>query len=101
VRAAIESSDSPEIVEALLTAIEASVPVQRIWLDMTDVGITSAEQPGKTAPPEVVRAARVLFQSFRTRGRLSSEDARRRIMRTEPFDLYPDLLDLLELLDVG
>jgi hypothetical protein len=101
VRATIESSDTPEIVDALLTAVEASVPVQRIWLDMTDAGITSVERPRKIAPPEVVLAAQALFQSFRTRSRLSSEDARQRIMRTEPFDLYPDLLDLLESPDVG
>lgn len=83
--------DNADLVEALLVAIERSVPVQRIWLDITDNG-PPAQRDGIPSD-EVRRAAHVLYRNFRLRAQLSEDDARRKLLRLEPFDLYPEFIN--------
>jgi len=90
--------DSPELkprVEAMLKIIEETIPVQRIWLETTESG----EQPkgGFNGEPEsaVVEVMMVLYRNLLRRKGLSADSARRQLLRTEPFDLYPRLIQSL------
>jgi hypothetical protein len=96
VRAAIENSTAPDIVESLLRSTEVSVPVERIWLDITERGETPALALESPEPDvEMAAAMMALYRHFRSRGRLSAADARARLLRTEPFDRFAKFIGAL------
>ena len=84
-------------VDTMLSVLESTIPVQRIWLDTVEE---------RTAPQQItqVEAERVrpmleaLYRSFLRRD-YSPEDARQRLLRTEPFQAYPQLVAELCALD--
>jgi len=76
---------------AMLRVIEETVPVQRIWLDTTEEQETPLNGFAG-APSEVVMdVLGELFQGMLKRG-MSVEDAREKLMATEPFQRYPELV---------
>jgi hypothetical protein len=81
-----------ELVKAMLRVIEETVPVQRIWLDTAERKETPqtgfAGEPNET----VIEVARVFFEDLVTRKGLSVEDARKSLLRTEPFQKFPALV---------
>ena len=79
-------------VKAMIRVIEATVPVQRIWLDTAEGRETPRTGFGGTAPDEVRMVAEVLFRDLVLRQGLSPEMARERLLHTEPFHDYPDLV---------
>ena len=81
-----------QLVEAMIRVIEATVPVQRIWLDTADGRETPRTGFGGTAPDEVRTVADVLFRDLVLRQGLSPELAKERLLHTEPFHDYPDLV---------
>ena len=80
------------LVKAMLRVIEETVPVQRIWLDTAE----NKETPrtGFEGEPNaaVIEVASVLFNDLIERKGLSVEDARKSMLRTEPFQKYPTLI---------
>lgn len=80
------------LVRSMLRVIEETVPVQRIWLDTAE----NKETPrtGFEGEPNaaVVEVARVLFDDLIERKGLSVEEARKAMLRTEPFQKYPALV---------
>jgi len=80
------------LVKAMLRVVEETVPVQRIWLDTAE----SRETPrtGFEGEPNaaVIEVASVLFNDLIERKGLSVEEARRSMLRTEPFQKYPALV---------
>lgn len=80
------------LVKAMLRVIEETVPVQRIWLDTAE----NRETPrtGFEGEPNaaVIEVARVLFNDLIERKGLSIDDARKSLLRTEPFQKYPALV---------
>lgn len=85
------------LVRAMLRVIEETVPVQRIWLDTAE----NRETPRtgfEGAPNEaVIEVARVLFDDLIRRKGLTAEEARKSLLRTEPFQKYPALVAKLGL----
>lgn len=85
------------LVKAMLRVIEETVPVQRIWLDTAE----NKETPrtGFEGEPNeaVVEVARVLFDDLIERKGLSAAEARKSLLRTEPFQKYPALVAKLGL----
>lgn len=84
---------------SLLRLIEATVPVQRIWLDTAE----DKETPRTGfagAPEEEVRdtLSSIFATLVRHRG-LSPQEARARLARTSPFDRYPDLVAAIKVED--
>ena len=79
-------------IKAMLSVIEATVPVQRIWLDTAE----NKETPrtGFEGEPNaaVIEVALVLFDDLIERKGLSIEEARKSMSRTEPFQKYPTLV---------
>jgi len=87
------ASDFQPLVKAMLRVIEETVPVQRIWLDTAEnkeTPRTSFEGEPNDAVKEV---ATVLFNDLVERKGLSIEEARKSMLRTEPFQNYPTLIE--------
>lgn len=80
------------LVKSMLRVIEETIPVQRIWLDTAE----NKETPrtGFEGEPNaaVVEVARVLFDDLIERKGLSIEEARKAMLRTEPFQKYQPLV---------
>jgi hypothetical protein len=93
VAAVIEAvGGNASLVRAMLRVVEETVPVQRIWLDTAE----NKETPrtGFEGEPNaaVIEVAGVLFNDLISRKGLSVEDARKSMLRTEPFQKYPTLI---------
>lgn len=93
VAAVIESvGGKADLVRAMLRVVEETVPVQRIWLDTAEskeIPRTGFEGEPNTA---VIEVASVLFNDLIERKGLSVEEARKSMLRTEPFQNYPTLV---------
>lgn len=80
------------LVKSMLRVIEETVPVQRIWLDTAE----NKETPrtGFEGEPNsaVIEVASVLFNDLIERKGLSVEEARKSMLRTEPFQKFPTLI---------
>ncbi len=80
------------LVKAMLRVVEETVPVERIWLDTAE----NKETPrtGFEGEPNdaVIEVASVLFNDLIERKGLSVEEARKTMLRTEPFQKYPILV---------
>lgn len=93
VAAVLESAGTlAPLVKSMLRVIEETVPVQRIWLDTAE----NKETPrtGFEGEPNsaVIEVASVLFDDLVERKGLSVEEARKSMLRTEPFQKYPALV---------
>jgi hypothetical protein len=85
---------TPQNVHQALALAEDTVPVQRIWLDTLE----QLEAPApETAPAELETVARALLEHLVRRVGLTVEEAKRRIMATDPFHLYSDLISQLSI----
>lgn len=87
-----QAGDLAPLVRAMLRVIEETVPVQRIWLDTTEA--KEAPRTGFTASPpaEVRQVLDVMYRNLVRRRGLSCSEARERLLLSEPFDGYPDLV---------
>lgn len=96
VAAVLESAGSlAPLIKSMLRVVEETVPVQRIWLDTAE----NKETPrtGFEGEPNaaVIEVAGVLFNDLIERKGLSVEEARKSMLRTEPFQKYPALIEKL------
>lgn len=93
VSAVLESSGElrPQI-KAMLRVIEETVPVQRIWLDTAENKETPRTAFEGEPSNAVIEVATVIFHDLIDRKGLSEEEARRSLLRTEPFHKYPTLI---------
>ena len=96
VAAVIEAcGERMNLVRAMLRVVEETVPVQRIWLDTAenkDTPRTGFEDEPNEA---VIEVATVLFDDLISRKGLNVEEARKAMLRTEPFQKYPSLIENL------
>lgn len=81
-----------DLVGAMLRVIEETVPVQRIWLDTAENKDTP--RTGFEGEPNdaVIEVASILFNDLIDRKGLSIEEARKSMLKTEPFQKYPTLI---------
>ena len=82
-------------IQAMLRIIEATVPVQQIWLDTAEARDTP--KPAAADPPsdEIIAMLEVMFRNLVTRRGLSPDQARDKLLHTEPFNAWPDLVAAL------
>jgi hypothetical protein len=86
----------------MLRVIEETVPVQRIWLDTAENKETPRTGFEGEATSAIIEVANILFQDLVDRKGQSVEEARKTMLRTEPFQKYPSLVAQLgELKNVG
>lgn len=87
-----EGGELGKRVEVLLRVLEETIPVQRIWLEAAETG--EHAKGGFTAEDEesVSEVLSVLYRNLVLRKGLAPEAAKAQLLRTEPFDLHPDLV---------
>ncbi|MFZ2859313.1 ATP-binding protein [Acidovorax sp.] len=86
------AGDLQPLVKAMLRVIEETVPVQRIWLDTAENKETPRTGFEGEPPDAVIEVATVLFNDLIERKGMSEEEARKSLLRTEPFQKYPTLV---------
>ncbi|MBO9481015.1 ATP-binding protein [Salinisphaera sp. G21_0] len=97
VRAVLDDAGSllPQI-KAMLRILEETIPVQRIWLDTAENKETPRTCFDGEAPSEVVEVLSVMYQNLTSKKRFSAEEAKRKLLQTEPFHDYPQLVASLK-----
>lgn len=87
-----EAGNGREQVRAMLRTIEETLPVQRIWLDTAEGKETP--QTGFVGQPDdnLIGILQIMFSNLVTRHGMSVDLARERLLHTEPFQNYPDLV---------
>ena len=93
VRAVLDDADSlsPQIL-AMLRVLEETIPVQRIWLDTAEAKETPRIGFGGETPEAVSSILTVMYRNLVLRKHLSPEEARARLLCTEPFNGYSELV---------
>lgn len=79
-------------LKAMLRVIEETVPVQRIWLDTTEGRETPRNNFEGAASSEVLSVLSVMYKNYIIRKGFSPSLAKERLMNTEPFNNYPDII---------
>jgi hypothetical protein len=95
VECAIEQ-DGREAVEDMLRVVEETVPIQRIWLDAVEKGEIQKEAFEEAAPPEVEALARRILKHLTGKVGLTRQVAIATLRASEPFQIYPTMLDALD-----
>jgi len=85
--------DLSESIEGMLRIIEATVPVQRIWLDAVDRGDIEVQVTGSDESDAIAPVMRLVFGHLVAGEGLSLVEAKRRLLRTEPFQKFPQLVE--------
>lgn len=83
----------------LLRLVEATVPVQQVWLDVAEKPEAQASSKTGLNLDEVLALADELYRAMRITQRMAAEVARDAVLRYEPFNSYPEVaahLDALE-----
>lgn len=84
----------PQIL-AMLRVIEETVPVQRIWLDTAENKETPRTGFDAAPSTEVTEILEVMYLTLIRQQGMSAQMARERLLRTEPFHNYPELITAL------
>jgi hypothetical protein len=84
-----------EEIRAMLRVLEATVPVQRIWLDTAESRETPRTAFAGEPSEDVMGVLKTLYRSLRKRRGLSAAEARDQLLRTEPFGEYLALVSAL------
>jgi hypothetical protein len=82
-------------IRAMIRVIEETVPVQRIWLDTAEGKETPRTGFSGEPPAEVRSVLSVLYRNLVLRRGMSPGLARERLLHTEPFQNYPELVGSL------
>jgi len=96
IRAVLDEADllTPQI-KAMLCVLEETIPVQKIWLDTTEGREIPRTGFSGTPPDEVVTVLNIMFKNLVAKKGLSPELAKEKLLHTEPFHNYPDLVAAL------
>jgi hypothetical protein len=84
-------------LDTMLSLLESTIPVQRIWLDTVEER-TAPQQVGEAEAHTIRPLLHSLYRTLLSRD-YSPGDAKQRLMRTEPFQAYPQLIAELSALD--
>lgn len=96
VRHALETAGARrEAVEALLRVIEQTVPVQRIWLDVSERSEAAMAPEGSVDLEEMRVVMQAIFDDMLKSTQLSEHGAKQLLMSMEPFARHPELITQL------
>jgi hypothetical protein len=90
-----QAGDLAPQVRAMLRVIEETVPVQRIWLDTAEGKETPRTGFAGEPPAEVRTVLVTVYRNLVLRKGMSPGFARDRLLHTEPFHNYPELVAVL------
>lgn len=95
VQRALSQDGSQGVVEACLRIVEETVPVQRIWLDTVEQGETQKQAFAEEPTAELIEMAQRMYAHFRSSLGFDAYAARQRLLSTEPFQNFPQVIDSL------
>jgi len=81
-----------QIIEDMLAVIESTVPVQRIWIDVSESADSTAPTTGSSPSQGEADSLASLYRHMRTDLGIGPDEARARLMVLEPFASYPDAI---------
>jgi hypothetical protein len=87
-----EAGDREPSIRAMLRVLEETIPVQRIWLDTVESRETPRVSFAGEAPAVTMSVLTTMFKHMVIKQGTSPATARERLLRTEPFNSYPDLV---------
>jgi len=90
-----QAGDLTPQIRAMIRVIEETVPVQRIWLDTAEGKETPRTGFSGDSATEVRSVLSTVYRNLVLRKGVSPELARERLLHTEPFHNYPDLVGSL------
>jgi hypothetical protein len=90
-----DAGDLSASIRAMIRVIEETVPVQRIWLDTTEARETPRMNFAGEPSSEVRSVLLVLYRNLVIRKGMSPSLARDRLLNTEPFNNYPEIVTSL------
>ena len=79
-------------IRAMIGVIEATIPVQRIWLDTADAHDAARASFSGPASPEVEGLLSILYRNLVLLKGVSPALAKQQLLGTEPFYDYPNLV---------
>ncbi len=82
------------IIEEMLRVIEATVPVQRIWMDAAEAG-DIAQHAGQESDPDLFSSLRSLYFHMLNDLHLAPQEAKARLFTIEPFNQFPAAVNAL------
>ena len=82
-------------IGVMLRILEETIPVQRIWLDTAEAKETPRTGFAEEPPAEVLKVLSTFYKNMVRRRGLSPVRARELLLRTEPFDAYPEIVRAL------
>lgn len=80
-------------IKAMLSVVEATVPVQRIWLDTAEHKEPPRNRYEGAPSAEIQEVAETLFEDMITRRGMSDESAKRMLLATDPFQNFPTVVN--------
>jgi len=84
-----------EMLDTLLGLIERTVPIERVWLDVTEHGPPSGAEDASAGEAELIDQAVAIIRTFHKAG-IPFEEAVPMISRMDPFDRIADLKTKLD-----
>ena len=90
-----QAGDLAPQIKAMLRVVEETVPVQRIWLDTAEGKETPHVGFSGQPPDEIKTVLTTMYRNLLVRRGLSPSAARERLLHTEPFYNYSDLVTAL------
>lgn len=87
-------------IRAMLSVVEATVPVQRIWLDTAEHRAPPKNRYDGVPSAEIQEVVATLFDDMVGRRGMSEESAKRMLMATDPFQNFPAMVSALGTLGV-
>lgn len=82
-------------ISAMLSIIEETIPVQRIWLDTAEAKDTPSPSADSAPPPEIISVLDVIYRNLIYKKGFTPSSAREKLLHTEPFNNYPDVVEAL------
>lgn len=79
-------------IEAMLRIIEETIPVQRIWLDTAEAKETPRTHFAEAPKDEIHKFLFVIYKNMVLKKCMNPSIARDKLLKTEPFNNYPDLI---------
>lgn len=86
-------------IKAMLSVIEATVPVQKIWLDTAEHKEPPKNRYEGVPSAEVCEVVKTLFEDMVVRRNMSEEAAKRMLGSMDPFQNFPELVGTLKASD--
>ena len=83
------SMGDAKMFEAALKIVEATVPVERIWLDTAEQGEVRSANEMRGMPPALLEVGRGLVTHWSTKIGMTPDQALTRLSATDPFQNYP------------